>query len=133
MGALVDTVAWVLLREGRILGTRSHGRSLFSMPGGKREPGEEDLDTLAREAKEELGVDIRPGTAVHLGTYEAEADGHGAGAMVRMACYRAEHDGDPAPQGEIAQTAWLGLADRPRVAPVNRLLFDRLHADGLLD
>lgn len=130
MAVLVDTVAWVALREGRILGTRSRGKSLFYIPGGKRESGEGDLDTLLREVKEELGVNLHAGTAVHVGTFDAPADGYGSGAVVRMACYTATHDGAPTPQGEIAEMAWLTFADRPRVAPVDRVLFDQLHDTG---
>ncbi|QVQ51077.1 NUDIX domain-containing protein [Spiractinospora alimapuensis] len=130
MAILVDTVAWVTLLEGRILGTRSRGKTLFYIPGGKREPGEGDLDTLLREVKEELGVNLRGGTAVHVGTFDAPADGYGSDAVVRMACYTADHDGDPTPQGEIAEMEWLSYADRPRVAPVDQVLFDQLHATG---
>ena len=129
---MIDTVAWVCLDGGRILGTRSRGRELFYIPGGKRHPGESDTDTLFREVREEVSVALLPETVEHFGTYEAEADGHGAGVLVRMACYTAAHQGDLAAAGEIAELAWLDYADRDRTAPVDRVVFDDLKAAGRL-
>jgi 8-oxo-dGTP pyrophosphatase MutT (NUDIX family) len=43
-------VAWIRLEEGRILSTRSRGKEVYYLPGGKREPGESDLDTLDRRS-----------------------------------------------------------------------------------
>lgn len=128
----IDTVAWVCLAGGRVLGTRSRGRELFYIPGGKRHPGESDLETLVREVREEVSVEVLPGTAEHLGTYRAAADGHGAGVQVTMACYTAAHRGTLAAAGEIAELAWLGYADRDRTAPVDRVVFDDLLAAGRL-
>ncbi|MFC7106427.1 hypothetical protein ACFQQB_42100 [Nonomuraea rubra] len=34
-----EKVAWVLVRDHRVLMTRSHGREVFYFPGGMREPG----------------------------------------------------------------------------------------------
>ncbi|WP_349636836.1 NUDIX domain-containing protein [Streptomyces sp. 549] len=129
---VIDTVAWIVLHEGRILGTRTRGRELFYIPGGKRHSGESDVQTLLRETEEELAVALRPLSARHYGTYEAPADGHGAGAVVRMACYTADHRGVPVPSGEIEEVRWLGYADRDRTAPVDRLVFDDLRAEGVL-
>lgn len=132
MAQLIDTVAWVLLERGRILGARSRGRELFYIPGGKREPGESDLEALAREVTEELTVTLDPGTAAYLGTYTAQADGHPAGTLVRMACYTAGYRGTLAAAGEIEEIAWLCLADRHRTAPVDHAVFDDLASAGWL-
>ena len=68
---LVDTVAWVRTEGGRILCVRPRGQHVFFIPGGKREGAESDLDTLLREAREELTVLLDGDTAAHVGTYEA--------------------------------------------------------------
>ncbi|RBM14702.1 DNA mismatch repair protein MutT [Prauserella sp. PE36] len=128
----IDKIAWLRIEDGRLLGARSRGKDVYYLPGGKREPGETDLETLAREIGEELTVDIEPGTAVHVGTFEAQAHGRTGGTVVRMTCYTADYRGTPAPAGEIDELRWLIYADRDRVSPVNRLIFDHLHESGHL-
>jgi 8-oxo-dGTP diphosphatase len=130
----IDKVAWILVEDGRVLSTRSRGKDVWYLPGGKREPGEGDLDTLRREIAEELSVAADVRTAVHVGTFTAPAHGHGDGdgTMVRMTCYRAAYEGELRPASEIAETAWLGHADRHRTSAVDQLIFDHLRAADLL-
>ncbi|MEH0935515.1 NUDIX hydrolase [Micromonospora psammae] len=130
--ATIDKIAWIRIEGGRILSTRSRGRDVWYLPGGKREPGESDLDTLAREIAEELRVVIAPETAVHVGTFAAQAHGHPDGVLVRMTCYTADHRGVPRPDHEIEEVAWLGYADRDRVSPVDQIIFDHLRRRSLL-
>ena len=125
----VDTVAWVRLDNGRILCARPRGKDIFYIPGGKREGAESDLQTLLREITEELAVELRPETVAHVGTYEA---GQADGAVVRMRCYSGDYTGTLTASGEIDELAWFGYADRPRVPPVDQLLFDDLRAAGQL-
>lgn len=128
----LDKIAWIRLRDGRILSTRSKGKDAYYLPGGKREAGESDLDTLVREIREELAVEIKPGSATPYGVFEAQAHGHPDGLMVRMTCYEADCVGEPRPSSEIEEVVWLGHADRARVSPVDQIIFDRLHAEGRL-
>jgi ADP-ribose pyrophosphatase YjhB (NUDIX family) len=79
----------------------SKGRDAYYIPGGKREPGESDVDTLVREISEELSVQIDPATAVHVGTFEAQAHGQPDGVLIRMTCYTARYYGTLAPANEI--------------------------------
>ncbi|WP_280339216.1 NUDIX hydrolase [Nocardia neocaledoniensis] len=128
---LIDTVAWVLIEDGRILCGRPRGKDVYFIPGGKREGAETDLQTLVREVAEELTVELDTDTAVHVGTYEAAvADGHAT--VVRMACYTAEYRGVLTASSEIDALAWFGYRDRDLVPPVDQLLFDDLAAAGAL-
>ncbi|MEU5876777.1 NUDIX domain-containing protein [Spirillospora sp. NPDC047279] len=129
---MIDKVAWVRLEGGRILSTRSRGKDTYYLPGGKREPGETDLQTLLREIAEELTVAVRPETAELLGVYEAQAHGQGKGVRVRMTCYTGDYDGTLAPSSEIEEVVWLSFADRHRVSPVDQIIFDDLQAAGKL-
>ncbi|GGK35581.1 NUDIX hydrolase [Nocardia camponoti] len=128
---VVDTVAWVLIEDGRILCGRPRGKDVFFIPGGKREPGETDTETLVREVAEELSVAIDPESAAHVGTYAAPVPGHD-NLIVTMACYTADYRGVLTASSEIEALAWFSLADRDRVPPVDQLLFDDLAAAGLL-
>lgn len=128
----VDKIAWVHLRGGRLLCARNHGRERFYLPGGKREPGESDLQTLVREVNEELAVTIDPGSAASVGVFEAPADGRDDGMLVRMTCYTGTHTGELTPSNEIAEIDWLTLTDFDRVSAMNRLVMARLHELGWL-
>jgi 8-oxo-dGTP diphosphatase len=121
---VIDTVAWVRLENGRILCGRPRGKDVFFIPGGKREGTETDLQTLLREIAEELTVVLLPDTVRHVGTYEAD--------QVRMSCYTADYRGTLKASREIDELAWFSYADRPRVPPVDQLLFDDLQASGRL-
>ncbi|GHA81214.1 MULTISPECIES: NUDIX hydrolase [Streptomyces] len=132
MTVLIDTVAWVRVENGRILCARPRGKDVFYIPGGKREAGESDLQTLLREVEEELTVAIVPSSVSHAGTYEAQAHGHPDGVVVRMSCYYGDYSGTLTVSGEIDEMTWFSFADRPLVPPVDQLLFDDLRASGEL-
>ncbi|GAA1026367.1 MULTISPECIES: NUDIX hydrolase [Amycolatopsis] len=129
---VIDKIAWITFDKGRVLSTRSRGKDVYYLPGGKREPGETDLQTLVREIDEELAVAIAPESARHFGTFQAQAHGHAAGVAVRMTCYTADYRGTLAPSSEIAEIVWLTYADRGRVSPVDQVIFDHLREVGLL-
>lgn len=129
---MIEKIAWILLRDGAILSTRSAGKDAYYIPGGKREPGESDLDTLVREVREELSVSIVAHTATHAGTFEAQAHGHPDGTLVRMTCYTGDYEGELRADSEIEEVAWLTYIDRERVSPVDQLIFDHLHREGRL-
>lgn len=86
---LIDKLAWIYLQEGRILSTRSKGKDVRYIPGGKREAGESDTEALCREIREELHVKLLPGSLEVYGIFEAQAHGHAEGVVVRMTCYTA--------------------------------------------
>jgi 8-oxo-dGTP diphosphatase len=132
MTTVVDKVAWIRIEDGRILSTRSRGKDVYYLPGGKRESGESDVQTLLREIAEELTVTVLADTARHLGTFEAQAHGNPEGVLVRMTCYTGDYLGTLAASSEIEEVAWLGYADRDRVSPVDQLIFDELRAAGQL-
>jgi 8-oxo-dGTP pyrophosphatase MutT (NUDIX family) len=128
----IDKIAWLELAEGRILSTRSRGKDVYYLPGGKREQGETDVETLTREIQEELAVAIDPATATHEGVFTAQAHGHRDGVAVQMTCYSASYEGTPTASSEIEEVRWLTYADRPKVSPVDQLIFDHLHNSGRL-
>jgi 8-oxo-dGTP pyrophosphatase MutT (NUDIX family) len=129
---VIDKIAWLHLAEGRILSTRSRGKEAYYLPGGKREPGETDTQTLVREIREEVTASIVEPTIQPAGVFEAQADGKASGVLVRMTCFTAEYTGTLAASSEIEEIAWLGYADRDRVSAVDKLIFDHLHESGLL-
>ena len=128
----IDKIAWLHLHNGKVLSTRSRGKDRYYFPGGKREPGETDEQTLLREIEEELTVALDPASLTHAGTFEAPAHGHPAGVLVLMTCYYAGYTGTLRAAAEIEEVVWLSYRHRPQVSAVDQLIFDWLKAQGLL-
>ena len=89
----IDKIAFIYLKDKKILSTLSKGKDTYYIPGGKREGKETDQETLIRECKEELTIDIKKDTIEYYGTFEAQAHGKAEGILVRMTCYTAEFEG----------------------------------------
>ena len=118
----IEIVAAVIRDEsGRTLLVRKQGTDVFMQPGGKREPGEDDLTALARELDEELGLTIVAGSARSLGTFRARAANE-SGREVVAAVYAVAVSGMAAARAEIAEILWFDPEDPPpvAVAPLTR-------------
>jgi 8-oxo-dGTP diphosphatase len=109
MPALIRIVNAVILDAAqRVLVVRKHGSATFIQPGGKREPGEDSLQTLARELHEELGVDLIPRSARRLGLFE-ETAANEPGHHVQGESWWVQVIGQPNARAEIAELAWIPL------------------------
>jgi 8-oxo-dGTP diphosphatase len=117
MDLLLDVVGWVHVSEGRLLAVRARARDRLYLPGGKREPGEDDWTALSREVREELGVRLDRDTFQGIGVVEAPAHDQPPGTRVRMACYTAAYDGELTATGEIDEWMFVGPDERERLAP----------------
>jgi 8-oxo-dGTP diphosphatase len=94
---------------------------LWEFPGGKVEPGETDVQALARECLEELGLRVQVGSRLHAHTHEYED------LTVHLVIYAATlpRDQEPTPDPGVT-LAWVSgaelnalplcEADRPFVA-----------------
>ena len=129
---MIDKIAYLYLSDGKILSSRSKGKVTWYIPGGKREGTETDIETLVREIKEELSVNIKPETAKLYGVFEAQAHGHAEGVVVRMTCYTAEFKGELKAASEIEELRWLTSSDQDMISPVDKLIFSDLKSKGLL-
>jgi|SRR5579862_3202286 len=121
---MIVEVVGAVIRDasGRLLMVRKRGTSRFMLPGGKREPGEDDLTALARELAEELGVAATD--ARLLGVFTAAAANE-PGASVRSCAYLVEVAGDIAAQAEIEELLWMDPAAPPDV-PLAPLLVSEI-------
>ena len=105
----IDVAAALIFRDGKLLITRrraeAHLGGLWEFPGGKREPDETFEQCVARELREELGVEISvgdlfeeivhayPEKTVHLKFFVCRLEG-----------------GEPAPLG-CAALKWVGKSE----------------------
>jgi 8-oxo-dGTP diphosphatase len=129
----IVAVAWVAVRERRLLVARAAGSDAFYLPGGKPEPGETYAEAAAREAWEETGIRLDPAGLVHYADFHAPAHGRGPETDVRLICFTAASTAEPAAANEIEELGWFTTADAESCAPAVRLLLARLHDDGLID
>jgi 8-oxo-dGTP diphosphatase len=120
--AVIEIVTALIRNErGHLLLVRKRGTTSFMQPGGKREPGESDLASLAREIHEELGCSLIPESAKRLGVFEAPAANE-TGQRVQATVYKAEFSGEIACQAEIEDYTWIDPREPgdTRRAPLTR-------------
>ena len=69
----IDVAAGLVFRHGQLLITQRHAAAhlggLWEFPGGKREPGETFEACLARELREELGIEVEVGELIESLTH----------------------------------------------------------------
>lgn len=122
MNPPIEIVAAVIRdASGRYLLVRKHGTEAFMQPGGKREEGEDDLEALARELNEELGLAIVAGSERPLGVFRAQAANESDRDVV-AAVYEVAVAGSAIAKAEIAELLWFDPGDPPpvAVAPLTR-------------
>lgn len=97
----------MILKGKKLLVVKKKGLDPFISPGGKPEPGETEEQTLRRELREELGVEVR--RHEFFGAFRGKTIPEGAPLEVKA--FFAEIAGEPKPQREIEGLAWIGRDD----------------------
>ncbi|MES2408961.1 MAG: NUDIX domain-containing protein [Patescibacteria group bacterium] len=129
----IDKVVLLSIKDRKVLMARSLGKDKFYMPGGKREEGETDLQTLIRESKEEMDIDVIVETAKHWDTFIAQAHGKSEGVMVKAVCYTADFEGIPKASNEIEEVLYLGFDRRDDAGGVAQTILDDLKGKNMID
>jgi 8-oxo-dGTP diphosphatase len=127
----IDKLAWFCIENGKILGARSKGKSLFYLPGGKRNPGESDEAALTREIQEELSVQLIQGSFRWIHTFYGPADGK-PGVIVKLTCYAADYKGLIQASSEIEEVIFLSYTDRALCSEAFQQVMDWLKDKELL-
>lgn len=97
----------VIIRNRKLLVTRSFGKDFFIAPGGKLEDSETPIEALKREIYEELQVKIEIESLEHLGTFRATA-AEKQNTVVEMYVYVInKYSGKIVPSGEIEAIRWI--------------------------
>ena len=103
----IDKLAWLYIRDGKLLCARSKNKALFYVPGGKREEGESDTQALVREIKEEISVDLIVNSIKYAATFTAQADSKHNDTTVKLTCYFAEFSGELCADAEIEEIKFI--------------------------
>ncbi len=129
----IDKIAWIYVKDRKVLGVQSKGKDTPFTPGGKREGNETDDQALIREVKEEVSVDLIPDSLHYLTTVTAQAYGKPEGVIVEIKCYSADYDGELKPDSEIEKIGWLTTVDAPRLGIPFQLIIKWLKEKDLID
>lgn len=124
VGAVVTDPAGrlLLIRRGH-----EPGAGLWSLPGGRVEPGETDEQAVSREVAEETGLVVRPGSLV--GAVRRAGAG---GAVLDIYDYAATVTGGDLAAGDDADDArWVTRAELAAL-PVTTGLVETLAGWGVL-
>lgn len=109
----VVVAAGLVVEAGRVLVSRrktgQHLAGLWELPGGKVEEGEDPRDALARELREELGIETAVGEVADV-TFHRYTD---ADKSVLLLFFHATRlPGSPEPRAvDVAEVAWFGPGD----------------------
>lgn len=99
--------AGIIIRDRKLLVTRTRGKGFFVAPGGKIEEGETPEQALCRELHEELGITVREEHLEPFGTFTAPAAGQ-EDRMLHMDVFAVTaYEGDIAPSHEVEEIRWV--------------------------
>ena len=130
-GVVIPCVGGVIRddQERLLLVKRGHepGTGLWSLPGGRIEPGETDAEALVREMREETGLEIKPGPL--LGTVRRPT---GNGDLLDIRDYAATITcGTLIPGDDAADARWVSAAELDSLA-ITEGLVEALTSWGVL-
>lgn len=133
MKAHIQTVALVHIKDKKVLLVLCKGKNAFYMPGGKLDQGEDEIQALIRESKEELSIDVVPETVKHYGTFQAQAYGKPEGVIVSTICYHADIKGKPKPTSEVEKVRFFSHGEyiaMEETAPLLHVILKDLKEKG---
>jgi 8-oxo-dGTP diphosphatase len=130
---MITVVAALVEREGRVLicqRRKEDSRGLqWEFPGGKVQPPETLTEALARELREELGVEATIGHELYRTQYRYPEHPE----PLELVFFRAEVDEQPLRNLAFEQVAWAAPAELQRYdfLPADRELIRRLATGSL--
>ena len=120
--------------KGQVLFARSRGQTLAYTLGGKPSHGEQFMEALVREVKEESGADLIADTIRFYKVFEDQCYGYVEGTKLLMYCFTGDYKGTPLPMAEIEELVYLDADDigRGRTTPMGEKILNHLAEENLI-
>jgi 8-oxo-dGTP pyrophosphatase MutT (NUDIX family) len=131
----MHTSGLVVIRDRKLLLAFSKNKRAFYLPGGKTDEGETPVQSLIREIKEELDIDLLPERLSWYTHITAPAYGELNGTIMEQECYRYELEEEPRPSAEIGPVRFFdcdSYAHEPEQVPGVVQILAQLKKEGLV-
>ncbi|MEY8717283.1 NUDIX hydrolase [Francisella philomiragia] len=112
---MIHAAAFVAIKDNKILLTRTRDNTIWYQAGGKIEQNETPIQTIVRELKEELSLELTTDDMHYLGNITT--DNHDRTTTVSLECFTADINQEIKPCAEISAIKWFDFDDTEFVAP----------------
>lgn len=131
----LHTAGLLVINDNKLLLAFSNNKEAWYLPGGKIDAGETSIQSIQREIKEELNVDINIDLLKFYCHISAPAYGEENNILMEQDCFLYELNQEIVPSNEIGAVKYFDsktyLKEPIQVVGVNDV-FDKLKQDGLL-
>ncbi|OGG40574.1 hypothetical protein A2118_00860 [Candidatus Kaiserbacteria bacterium GWA2_50_9] len=104
----IHKAAGILIKDRKLLMSRSKGKEFFISPGGKIQSGETPEGALIRELDEELGIEVAVEDLEKFGTFHSLAVEQTGEKHLQMDVFLVNRwKGDIQPNNEIEEIKWI--------------------------
>ena len=116
----IHKIGGVLIKDRKLLVSRSKNKNVFVAPGGKVESGEDAFFALQRELKEEFEIEIKKENLQKFGTFYAQASGDEDKKLKMDVFIVKTWRGEIVPRSEIEEIRWIDseMATNTRVGSI---------------
>lgn len=121
---IIRAACLAIFQENKILMAKGDSKDVFFFVGGGLELGENDVDCLIREVKEEINCDLVIDSIQFLAEFEDLAHGK-ENTVVQLPFYTAEIIGEPVPSGEVDELAYLDSNADPEL--LSKIASDKVY------
>ena len=111
---IIYKTALAVFKDRKMIMVRTtKNKHVFYTLGGKIEKGEDGIDCLHREVKEEAGATIKEGSLKLLRQFEAPAYGR-ENTLVNIELYQGELEEEPTPSSEVVEIRYFDSTVNPK-------------------
>ncbi len=98
----------IIEHGGKVLLCRTRNVKTWDLPGGRLHKGETPAEGLQREIREEIGVEVEVGEAIHTATFSMSMNGEPHFYIAHRACLKEFHQEFILAPDEIEEVQWVG-------------------------